>query len=71
MKVELIDDLWSQVKQLWSFRVAAFWGAVGGIIIVLSAYLNYIFDWKVGLLLILASISFAVARAMKQPGTEE
>lgn len=68
--MKLIDDAWSEAKRLWSVRVAAFWGAVGTLIIVLGAYLNYAFDWRVGALLVFVGASFAVARFLKQPGTE-
>jgi hypothetical protein len=68
--MRLIDDAWTQFKRLWSVRVAAFWGAVGAVIVILSAYLYNTFDWWVGGLLILASASFAVARFLKQPGTD-
>lgn len=54
----------------WSLWVAAFWGAVGAIIVILSALLYQHFDWRIGALLIVASASFAVARVLKQPGTE-
>ena len=65
--MRLIDN-W---KRLWSVWVAAFWGAVGAIIVILSAYLYSSFNWWVGGLLILASVSFTVARVFKQPGTEQ
>lgn len=68
--MRLIDNWWEQIKRLWSVRVAAFWGAVGAIIVILSAYLYNTFDWWVGGLLIVVSASFAVARVLKQPGTE-
>lgn len=51
--------------------VAAFWGAVGAIILVLSAYLYNTFSWWVGGLVIVMSATFAVARWAKQPGTEQ
>lgn len=69
--MRLIDNAWTEAKRLWSVRVAAFWGAIGALIVVLSAYLYNTFDWKVGVLLILISVSFSVARVMKQPGTEQ
>lgn len=53
----------------WSLWVAAFWGAVGAIIVILSAMLYQHFDWRIGVVLIVASASFAVARVLKQPGT--
>ena len=54
----------------WSLWVAAFWGAIGAVIVILSALLYQHFDWRIGALLIVASASFAVARVLKQPGTE-
>jgi hypothetical protein len=54
----------------WSLWVAAFWGATGAVIVVLSALLYQHFDWRVGVLLVAVSASFAVARVLKQPGTE-
>lgn len=68
--MRLIDDWRAELARLWSVRVAAFWGAVGAVIVILSAYLYNTFDWRVGALLIFASASFAVARVLKQPGTE-
>lgn len=69
--MRLIDDWRKQIKRLWSVRVAAFWGAVGAVIVILSAYLYNTFDWRVGVLLVLVSATFAVARVLKQPGTEQ
>lgn len=57
--------------RLWSIWTAAFWGAVGAVIVILSAYLYNTFDWRVGALLVAVSASFAVARVLKQPGTEQ
>ena len=54
----------------WSLWVAAFWGTIGAVIVILSALLYQHFDWRIGALLIVASASFAVARVLKQPGTE-
>ena len=69
---------WPAVKRViiaaphkkWSLWVAAFWGGVGALIVVLSAWLYQSFDWRIGALLIFISASFAVARVLKQPGTE-
>lgn len=69
--MKLIDNWAAELARLWSVRVAAFWGAVGAIIVVLSAYLYSTFNWWVGALLIVISASFAVARVLKQPGTEQ
>jgi hypothetical protein len=60
-----------ELKTKWSIWVAAFWSFIGALIIVLSAYLSASFDWRVGALIIGLSVTFGVARALKQPGTEE
>ena len=70
-KPRLIAGWRQELGRLWSVRVAAFWGAVGGLIVILSAYLYNTFDWRVGGLLVVVSASFALARALKQPGTEQ
>jgi len=67
----LIDNWKTELLRLWSVWVAAFWGAVGAVIVILSAYLYSTFNWWVGALLIVISASFAVARVLKQPGTEQ
>lgn len=54
----------------WSVWVAAFWGAVGGLLVVLSALLYVNFSWLIGALVIVISASIAIARVLKQPGTE-
>ena len=59
--------IWHKLASVW---VAAFWGAVGGVIVVLSAFLYQFFDWKLGALLVFMSATFAVARFTKQPGIE-
>lgn len=69
--LRLIDDWKTEIKRLWTARVAAFWGSVGALIVILSAYLYNTFDWRVGGLLIIVSASFAVARFLKQPGAEQ
>jgi hypothetical protein len=56
--------------KLWSIWIAGFWGAVGAVIVILSALLYQHFDWRIGTLLILASATFAIARVLKQPGTD-
>jgi len=71
MDMKLIDNWRTEIRRLWSLRVAAFWGAVGGLIVVLGAFLNFSFNWGVGVLLILISATFAAARLAKQPGTEQ
>lgn len=58
------------LHRAWSVWVAAFWGAAGAVVVILSALLYQRFDWRLGVLLIVVSMSFAVARFLKQPGTE-
>jgi hypothetical protein len=60
-----------ELKGKWSIWIAAFWSFIGALIIVLSAYLSASFDWRVGALIIGLSVTFGVARALKQPGTEQ
>jgi hypothetical protein len=59
--------IWHKLASVW---VAAFWGAVGGIIVVLSALLYQSFDWRIGALLIFVSATFAIARFTNQPGAK-
>lgn len=66
----LIDDARRVACRAWSVWVAGFWGGIGAIIVVLSAWLNQKFDLRLGALLIFVSVSFAIARFLKQPGTE-
>jgi hypothetical protein len=66
----LIDDARGVAWRAWSVWVAGFWGAAGAVIVVLSALLYQRFDWRIGALLIAVSASFAIARFLKQPGTE-
>jgi len=54
----------------WSVWVAAFWGAIGALIVILSALYYQSTDWRIGAALIAVSATFAVARVLKQPGTE-
>jgi hypothetical protein len=61
----------SELKTKWSIWVAALWGSVGGLILVGSAYLYTNWDWRIGALIVAMSSSFAVARWLKQPGTEQ
>jgi hypothetical protein len=70
----LIDDWRAQIVRLWSIRVALIWIVVGAVIFVAPM----VSDEAKGLLgawpfaggLFLASVSFGVARIMKQPGTD-
>jgi hypothetical protein len=62
----IIDD----VHRKWSIWVAAFWGAFGAVITVLSALLYTEWDWRTGTLIVFMSATFAAARVLKQPGTD-
>jgi hypothetical protein len=57
-------------KHLWSLWAAGFWGFIGALVVILSALFYQAPDWKIGAALIAASISIAIARVLKQPGTE-
>lgn len=65
----LIPD-WRKAHTWWSVWVAAFWGGIGAVIVILSALLYQHFDWRVGVLLIAVSATFAIARVLKQPGAD-
>lgn len=69
-KQYLVDDAARLLRRAWSVWVAGFWGAAGSVIVILSALLYQRFDWRLGALLIVVSASFAIARLLKQPGTE-
>lgn len=75
MKLELIPEWKSELRRLWSARIAMFWGLVGGLILVGPLVSDeakaVVGPVPFGGLLILASISFAAARFLKQPGTDE
>jgi len=55
---------------LWSIWMAGFWGFVGAAIIILTGLFYAEPNWLTGGLLIVASVSIAIARYLKQPGTE-
>ena len=64
--MKLIDNWHTR----WSVWLAAFWGAIGGLLVVLSALLYVNFSWAVGALVIVISATIAIARVLKQPGIE-
>ena len=66
--MKLIND-WRSAGKFWSLWVAAFWGAVGGAILILPAFIGVINPWVLGIVMLVMSASFAVARLLKQPGT--
>lgn len=65
-----LDPDWRQAYKLHSVWIAGFWGAMGAVIVILSALLYQNFDWRIGGLLIIVSATFAIARFTKQPGAE-
>ena len=74
MEKWLIDDWVHALRKLWSVRVALFWSAVGAFIMVAPLVSdeakNVLGPWHFGGILFLAGVSFGVARALKQPGTD-
>lgn len=68
--MHLIDDWRTQLRRLWSLRVAAFWSLVCGLILIWPGLAGEIPTWLYAVGGIVISISFGVARVLKQPGTE-
>lgn len=68
--MRLIDDWKSEVARLWSVRVAAFWSAVCGLLLVWPALASAIPLWAYALGGILICVSIGVARFLKQPGAD-
>lgn len=64
-----VED-WRQAHTFASVWVAGFWGAFGGLLSILPFFINMSNIWWLGPLLILMSITFAVARFTKQPGAD-
>jgi hypothetical protein len=71
MKLKLIDNWFQEAKRLWSVRVALFWGAISGLILVWSAFSDVLPLWLYATGGIVASAAFAAARLLKQPGADE
>lgn len=68
-KLNWVDPDWESKYKLASFWTVVFWGAVGGLLIVLPVFLNIDNVGWLGGIIVVMSISFAVARFYKQPGT--
>jgi len=70
----LIDDWRGEILRLWSFRVALIWIVLGAVIFVAPMVSDeaksLVGAWPFAGGLFLASISFGIARVLKQPGTE-
>jgi hypothetical protein len=69
----LIDGWRTEIWRLWSFRVVFLWTTVGGVIFaapfVSDEAKALIGAWPFAGGLLLASVSFGIARYFKQPGT--
>jgi hypothetical protein len=72
--IRMIDDWRREIRRLWSLRVALIWIAIGSVIFVAPMVSDeakaLIGAWPFAGGLFLASISFGVARILKQPGTD-
>lgn len=68
--MKLIDNWRRELRRLWSIRVAAFWGAVSGLLLIWPALADSIPIWAYAVGGITVSMSFAVARFLKQPGAD-
>jgi hypothetical protein len=69
--MKLIDNVGAELRRLWSVRVAAFWSLVCGLILIWPGLAGEIPTWLYALGGIVISVSFGVARVLKQPGTEQ
>lgn len=70
----LIDDWRTELLRLWSMRVVlfwtVFWSTVGFLVLIWPAFLSYMpMGLFIGLGLAM-SISFGLARVLKQPGAQ-
>lgn len=69
-----IDDWRVTILRLWSIRIALLWIVVGALIFVAPMVSDeaksLLGAWPFAGGLFLASVSFGVARLLKQPGTE-
>lgn len=71
MKLYLIswlDPDWKIAHKLASTWVAGFWGAIGTAITIAPIFINMGNVWWLGPILIVAGVSFAIARFTNQPG---
>jgi hypothetical protein len=65
-----IDGWRAEFLRLWSMRVVAFWGAVFGLILVWPGLASAMPPLLYAGMGVLMCASFAVARFLKQPGTD-
>lgn len=66
--MKLLDPEWRIAHKLASIWVAAFWGAFGGVLMFLPALIGMVPNWILGTLMIVMSLTFAIARLLNQPG---
>jgi hypothetical protein len=66
----LIDDWRSQILGFWTVRIALFWGAIYGLLLVWPAFAGAIPLWAFSIGGMVMSAAVAVARVTKQPGVE-
>ena len=66
----LIDDAWTQAKQMWSVRLQLFWAAVMGLYGIWPAFGGYVSTPVLCAGSIGMSLAILVARLTKQTGVE-
>jgi len=69
--VKLIENWRAELLRLWSVRVVAFWSFVCGLILIWPGLVGSVPTWFYALGGIVISVSFGVARFLKQPGAED
>ena len=73
--MRLIDGWKIQIARLWSVRVAiggvVFWSALSGLWVLWPAFVEKLPLWFYAIGGVLMSVALAVARLLKQPGTEQ
>lgn len=68
-KQKWLDPDWKIAYKLHSVWIAGFWGAAGIVITVIAPlFVNLGNVWWTGPILVLAGVSFAIARFTNQPG---
>lgn len=70
MVVRLIENWRTEFKRLWTIQVCAFWGALCGLVAIWPALVDAIpRNWFIVLGMAMPA-TIAVARLLKQPGTD-
>lgn len=68
LNARLIDDWRKDAPTFWSIRIAAFWGAVSGLIAVWPAFASILPLWAFAGASVVMCAAVAVARVTKQDG---